>query len=217
VALAVIDGISNGIEKNVQYLTELDQAVGDGDHGINLGKGFRAVKEKLSELKGKDIGVILNTVGQTLIANVGGAAGPLYGTAFLRAGMAAEGRNEVDLTMVVKMLEAAERGIIDIGGANLGEKTMLDALHPAVLAAKQAEQEKRPLAEALGMCAKAAEEGAKNTTSMVSRRGRSSYLGERSRGHQDVGAVSTYIMIKSALDALRSIGHQDKLKADRPT
>ena len=208
-ALAVIEGIADGIEKNVEYLTKLDQAIGDGDHGISLWKGFRVVKEKLSDLKGKDIGAILNNVGQTLIANVGGAAGPLFGTMFLRAGKATEGINEVDSTIVARMFEAAELGIIDIGGATLGEKTLLDALHPAVLAARRAEQEGRSLVEVLEMCAKAAEEGVKDTAGMISRRGRSSYLGERSRGHQDVGATSTYIMIKTALDVIRCFDSPD--------
>lgn len=203
--IIVLKGIADGIEKNIDCLTTLDQAIGDGDHGINLGNGFMTVKQKLDELGGNDVGSILKSVGQILISNVGGAVGPLYGMAFMRAGAAVVGKNEINLNDVANMFEAAEKGIMDIGKASLGEKTMLDAIHPAVLAMRKAVDEKRSLIEALDSSVQAAEEGVKSTINMVSKRGRSSYLGERSRGHQDVGATSSYIILKSVLDTLKSL------------
>jgi dihydroxyacetone kinase-like protein len=204
-ALKIIEGVAYDIEKNIDYITRLDQAIGDGDHGINLTKGFRAVLEKLNELKGKDVGGILKSVGMTLMSNVGGAAGPLYGIAFIKAGVAAEGKKEINVNDFVKIFEAAEQAIIDMGKASLGEKTMLDAIHPAVIAIRKAKDQNKPLIETFEIGVKAAEEGMKSTIDMVSKRGRSSYLGERSRGHQDVGATSTVIMLKSALDKLKEL------------
>lgn len=203
--IKVIQGISSGVEQNISFLTNLDQATGDGDHGINLGRGFRAVRAKLHEIKGKDVGNTLKIVGQILISNVGGAAGPLFGTAFMRAGEAAMGKDKVDLKTVALMFDAAERGIVEIGKASLGEKTMLDAIHPAVLAVRQAAEKGKSLLEGFELAVSAAHDGMQNTTNMISKRGRSSYLMERSRGHKDVGATSTYIMLKSALDILRTL------------
>jgi len=207
--LMIIEGIAQEIQRNTDYLTRLDQAIGDGDHGINLAKGFRAVSERMNDLREKDIGATLRSVGMILVSNVGGAVGPLYGTAFMKAGRIVEGKTEVSLGDMVKMFEAAEQGIMDIGEASLGEKTMLDAIHPAVAAIRKALEENRPLMEAFEITVEAAEEGMKSTIDKISKRGRSSYLGERSRGHQDVGATSTYIMLRSALETLT------RLRADR--
>ncbi len=201
----IIEDIARSIEKNTDYLTRLDQAIGDGDHGINLSRGFRTVLEGLDELKGKDVGGILKSVGMTLVSHVGGAVGPLYGIAFMKAGEVAEGRNEVDVGDIAKMFEAGEKGITEMGKANLGEKTMLDAIHPAAVAIAESVERKEPLIKSFENCVKAAEEGMKSTIDMVSKRGRSSYLGERSRGNQDVGATSAYLLMKSALDALRRL------------
>jgi len=208
--IRIIEGIAHEIERSMDYLTRLDQAIGDGDHGINLTKGFRAVSERLDELKGKDIGGILRVVGMMLVSHVGGAVGPLYGIAFMKAGGAIDGKTEVDVSDLAKMFEAAEQGIMDMGKASLGEKTMLDAIHPAVIAIRKATEQNKPLIEAFEIGVRAAEEGMKSTIDMVSKRGRSSYLGERSRGHQDVGATSTYIMLKSALDTLRRLRQGNK-------
>jgi dihydroxyacetone kinase-like protein len=123
----------------------------------------------------------------------------------MKAGNVVNGKNEINLSELAEMFECAEQGIIEIGKATLGEKTMLDAIHPAVLAIKKAAEENKSLIESLEMSVKAAEEGEKSTIDMVAKRGRSSYLGERSRGHQDVGATSTYIILKSALDTLRRL------------
>jgi len=203
--IKIIEGIAHEMERNMDYFTRLDQAIGDGDHGINLMKGFRAVLERLDELKGKDIGVILKGVGMILVSHVGGAIGPLYGIAFMKAGSVIGGKSEVGISDIAKMFEAAERGIMDMGKASLGEKTMLDAIHPATIAIRRAAEQNKPLIEAFEISVKAAEEGMKSTIDMVSKRGRSSYLGERSRGHQDVGATSTYIMLKSTLDTMKRL------------
>lgn len=200
--ILIITRIAHDVEKNIEYLTTLDQAIGDGDHGINLSVGFRAVLEKIDELKGKDIGTILKTVGQILIAHTGGSAGPLYGTIFIRAGNVAAGRQEIDMPTLVKMFEAGEQGIIEIGEVRLGEKTMLDAFHPAVVALKKAVEEGKSMEESLAFSAKAAEEGAKSTIELVSKKGRASYLGNRSLGHQDVGATSTCLMLKSISESV---------------
>lgn len=200
--LKIIENIAKAIEENKEYLTRLDSEIGDGDHGINLSRGFTELQHKLSELKGKDIGTILKTVGSAIIDSVGGAVGPLYGIAFIRAGGVIEGKHEIDLNDLVKMFEAAEQGIIDVGNAKLGEKTMLDAVHPAVEALKEAANKNHTLVKALKQSVNAAERGMKNTIQMVAKRGRSMYLGERTLGHQDVGATSCYLMLKSVLDTV---------------
>lgn len=207
IVIEIIRGIATDIEKNLEYLTQLDQVIGDGDHGINLTNGFRTINRRLDELKGKEIGEILKSVGTMLVSNVGGTAGPLYGMAFMKAGDAVIGKTDLGAVELAKMFEAAEQGVIGIGKAQLGEKTMLDAIHPAVIAVKDAVNNDRPLIEALDAGVKAAEEGMKNTIDMVSKRGRSSYLGERSKGHQDVGATSVYIMLESALRTLKKLEH----------
>jgi dihydroxyacetone kinase-like protein len=200
--IIIIENIAHEIERKTDYLTSLDQAAGDGDHGISLRNGFRIVLDRIGELKGLDTEGILRTVGNLLISNVGGAAGPLYGIAFVRAAKMAAGEKEISLNKLAEMFEAAEHGIVEIGKATLGEKTMLDAIHPAVLAIKKAAEEDKSMTEGLEMAVKASEEGMKSTTDMIAKRGRSSYLGERSKGHQDVGATSAYIMLKSALETL---------------
>jgi len=200
--LLAIETIAKTIEENKDYLTRLDSAVGDGDHGINLSTGFRIVKRKLPDLEGRDIGSILETVGLTLIDSVGGAVGPLYGTAFVKAGTVVKGKREIDLNDLVKMFEAARQGVMTIGNAKVGEKTMLDAIHPAVEALKEKANKNSTLIEALVQSVKAAERGMESTKLMLAKRGRSMYLGDRSRGHQDVGATSSYLMLKSVLDTL---------------
>ena len=200
--IRIIEGIVKGIDRNVEYLTNLDQAIGDGDHGITLRNGFKVILDRIGELKGKDAGQVLETVGNTLISSVGGAAGPLYGIAFIRAGSVVKGKHEVGLNDLANMFETAEKGILDIGGAALGEKTMLDAIHPAVLAIRQSAEENTSLMEGFERCVKAAEQGLNSTVDMVAKRGRASYLGLRSKGHPDVGAASVCIILKSALSEL---------------
>ncbi len=185
------------IHENNQYLTQLDSAIGDADHGANMDRGFKAVSAKLAGMENADIGTILKTVGTTLVSTVGGASGPLYGTAFLRAGMATSGKSELETADILSMLEAATEGIRTRGKAQIGEKTMLDALYPALEAGKQAQAENASLSEVLQRMADGAEEGMKKTIPMLATKGRASYLGERSVDHQDPGATSSWLLLKS--------------------
>ena len=192
--------LANVLHENRDYLTQLDSAIGDADHGINMDRGFKAVIDKLPTVANMDIGSILKTVGTTLVSTVGGASGPLYGTAFLRAGMATSGKHELYEADVVTLLEAALEGIKTRGKAQPGEKTMLDALTPALTAAKDAEDHDLGLSQLLQRAAEAAETGMKATIPMLATKGRASYLGERSIGHQDPGATSSWLILKTLAD-----------------
>ena len=188
------------LHENRDYLTQLDSPIGDADHGINMDRGFKAVIDKLPTVANMDIGSILKTVGTTLVSTVGGASGPLYGTAFLRAGVATSGKNELYEADVVHMLDAALEGIKARGKAQPGEKTMVDALTPALAAMKEAEQQNVGLASMLRRGSDAAEAGMKATIPLLATKGRASYLGERSIGHQDPGATSSWLMLKALAD-----------------
>lgn len=190
------------IEQNKDYLTELDAAIGDADHGINMQRGFKKVVEQLPTVADKDIGTILKTVSMTLISSVGGASGPLYGTFFLRASTTVAGKQELDAESMLKLLKAGLDGIIGRGKAQLGDKTMIDALHPAVMAFEQAINDGVEVTNAVEKAVAAAEQGMKETIPMVAKKGRASYLGERSAGHQDPGATSLYLMLKSLYESL---------------
>lgn len=185
------------LHENRSILTQLDSPIGDADHGINMDRGFQAVLEKLPALSGMDIGSILKTVGTTLVSTVGGASGPLYGTAFLRAGMSSAGKHELYEADVVNLLEAALEGIKARGKAQPGEKTMVDALTPALKAAKEAVTQNLGLSALLYRVSEAAERGMKATIPMLATKGRASYLGERSIGHQDPGATSSWLLLKT--------------------
>jgi len=184
------------IQVHKDELTELDNAIGDGDHGINLARGFGAVQEKLPELESQDIGSILKTVGMTLVSTVGGASGPLYGTAFMKAGAACKGLQELDAESFLKAFEAAIGGIKMRGKSDEGEKTMLDALGPAFRAYAEKAEAGLPLKTALEAAAIAAENGLAHTSEIIATKGRASYLGERSLGHVDPGAASSALMLK---------------------
>lgn len=203
--IKVLDRIIDVIKENKEYLTELDSAIGDADHGINLDRGFNAVKDKLNGFSESDIGTILKTTGMTLVSTVGGASGPLYGTAFMRAGQAVQGKNELTEEDVVKMFEMALEGIKQRGKAEAGDKTMIDSIEPAVKALKDALSNGIALPEALNRAANAAMEGMEYTKNISARKGRASYLGERSIGHQDPGATSAYLMIKTFSDIVNLI------------
>jgi dihydroxyacetone kinase-like protein len=190
------------LEHNKDYLTELDAAIGDADHGINMNRGFQKVVSQLPSVADKDIGSILKTVSMTLISSVGGASGPLYGTMFLRASTAVAGKSELTDEDMVALLQAAVDGVVQRGKANLGDKTMLDALSPAVDAFKQAVADGASTQEALQQAVAAAEQGMKNTIVLVAKKGRASYLGDRSANHQDPGATSTYLILKTLLETL---------------
>ncbi len=195
-----INQVAAVMHENREYLTQLDSPIGDADHGINMDRGFKAVIDKLPTVANKDIGSILKMVGTTLVSTVGGASGPLYGTAFLRAGMATSGKNELSEADVVTMLEAALEGIKARGKAHAGEKTMIDALEPAIAAMKEAGQQNLGMAQLLHRGSDAAEAGMKATIPMLATKGRASYLGERSIGHQDPGATSSWLLLKALAD-----------------
>jgi dihydroxyacetone kinase-like protein len=199
-ALEWIKAYANVVAENRDYLTQLDAAIGDADHGANMDRGFKAVINKMPEFSDKDIGTIFKTVGMTLISTVGGAGGPLYGTFFLQAGMKTAGKMELNLADWCVALEAALNGVVMRGKAELGDKTMVDALTPAVNSLKKALEENTPLEKALQQSAEAARQGMEATIPLVARKGRASYLGERSAGHQDPGATSSYLLIKAAAD-----------------
>jgi dihydroxyacetone kinase-like protein len=198
---AVIDWIrafAAVVADNKEYLTQLDSAIGDADHGANMHRGMQATLEKLPGVADKDIGTVLKTVGMTLVSTVGGAGGPLYGTLFMQMGAATAGKMELTLPDWAAALEAGVNGVVMRGKANLGDKTMVDALTPAVSALKEAPADS--LAGALRQSEQAAEKGKLDTIPLVARKGRASYLGERSAGHQDPGATSSHLLLKTAAD-----------------
>jgi len=199
--------IGQTIIRNRQFLTDLDAAIGDGDHGINMARGFEAVAVKLQSLGAdKDIGTVMKTVGMTLVSSVGGASGPLYGTAFLRAASPSLGKYELDKETVALMLAAAITGIKERGKAVRGEKTMLDALEPAYDAFIEGSSAEKSLIECLELACEAARQGVEFTKTIIATKGRASYLGERSIGHQDPGATSSYIMLQTLVEFARARG-----------
>jgi dihydroxyacetone kinase-like protein len=197
-----IKGYASVVAENRDYLTQLDQAIGDADHGINMNRGMQAALAKLDGLEDADVGTVLKTVGMALISSVGGAGGPLYGTLFLQMGMATADKSELEPADWAGALDAALKGVQARGKAEPGDKTMVDALLPARDAFAAALEDGAPFEAALRRSADAAEEGMKGTTPLVARKGRASYLGERSAGHQDPGATSTYLLIETAADVL---------------
>ena len=191
----IIHKVSATIGENAQFLTDLDNAIGDGDHGINLARGFKKVEEELPAVAEKDIGAILKKVGMTLVSTVGGASGPLYGTAFMKAGDAVKEKEEVTAEDFTAMLEAGIGGVQLRGKAEKGEKTMLDAMIPALEAMRAAGTADAKAMLAAGL--KAAKEGVEYTKTIIATKGRASYLGERSIGHQDPGATSFTVMLET--------------------
>jgi dihydroxyacetone kinase-like protein len=200
---AVLDWLrayASVIETNKDYLVQLDSAIGDGDHGANMHRGMQASLDKLPSVADKDIGAILKTVGMTLVSTVGGAAGPLYGTMFMQMGAATAGKMELTLADWVATLEAGLNGVIMRGKANPGDKTMVDALTPALAALKEAAANGTAMADALRTSAAAADQGKRDTIPLVAKKGRASYLGERSAGHQDPGATSSTLLLQAAAE-----------------
>jgi dihydroxyacetone kinase-like protein len=183
-------------------LIRLDSAIGDGDHGANMDRGMKKALERLDGVEGGDVGATLKAVGMALVSSVGGAAGPLYGTLFLQMGTQAAGAGELDLQGWAGAVDAGVKGVQARGKAEVGDKTMLDALAPAAEVLRQAAAEGGDLPDALQRAAAAAREGMESTVPLVARKGRASYLGERSAGHQDPGATSSHLLLKSAADAL---------------
>jgi dihydroxyacetone kinase-like protein len=197
---AWIAEIADVVEAQRDHLTQLDAAIGDADHGINLTRGFTAVRAALAEAGTPTPGAALLLTGSTLISTVGGASGPLYGTAFRRAARAMGDKPDVDLPELAEALEAALAGVKKLGGASEGEKTMVDALAPAVAAFSKAVSGGTAAPAALAALTEAADAGAQATISMQARKGRASYLGPRSVGHEDPGAASTALILHALRD-----------------
>jgi len=190
----------SSVAENRIALMELDREIGDGDHGDNLDRGFTAVTAKLADATPDSPAAVLKLIATTLMSTVGGAAGPLYGTAFLRAATAA-GQGPLDAGGVAAMLTAAVEGVQARGKATTGDKTMVDALAPAAAAARSVAEVGGSARAALDAAAEAAEEGARATEPLVARKGRASYLGDRSAGHRDPGAQSSALVLRAAADA----------------
>ncbi|MBY7025885.1 MULTISPECIES: dihydroxyacetone kinase subunit DhaL [Clostridium] len=190
------------IEENKLYLSELDAAIGDGDHGLNMNKGFKAVIEKIKDLPEDDLGNIFKNSGMALVSNVGGASGPLYGTAFMKAAMVVNKKSEMDINDFVKVLEEALGGIKMRGKGQEGEKTMIDTLSPSIEAAKKSIGENKSVKEVLLEIKEAAKSGMEHTKDIVATKGRASYVGERSIGHIDAGATSMYLILNTIVEEL---------------
>ena len=200
--VVILQATAKRIEAEKAFLTELDNEIGDGDHGINLARGFAAVEKKLPELADKDIGAILKGVGMALVSSVGGASGPLYGTAYMKAGAAMKGKTELTADDLAAAFDAASGGVQMRGKAHEGEKTMLDAQMPACKAYKDALAAGKDVKTALGDAVEAARKGVEYTKTILATKGRASYLGERSIGHQDPGATSSLMILEELEKAL---------------
>lgn len=190
------------IEENSTHLTQLDTAIGDADHGNNMKRGFSKVREQLPSFEEKDIGTILKSVAMKLISTIGGASGPLYGTFFLQASNEAKGAEELGTTQLLEVLDAGLQGVKMRGKASLEDKTMIDALEPAVEAFRKSAEDGASVKEALNSAVSAAEKGAEETIPMIAKKGRASYMGERSKGHKDPGAASTVMILTALRDAV---------------
>ena len=204
-----IRSYADEIARNQEYLTTLDAAIGDADHGINMARGFGEVKQRLALIADEDFGTIFKSIGMTLLSKVGGASGPLYGTLFLRMGIAAVGKQSLTAEEFAAAMANGVEGIRQRGSARPGDKTMVDALTPAVIALQQALDNYATLCEALHEAVAAAEAGMKATIPMQANKGRASYLGPRSIGHQDPGATSAYLLIKCAAETVCMAGQAE--------
>ncbi len=202
--VAWVRAFAAAVAREREYLTELDAAIGDADHGINMERGTQAVLTGLdvAAAGAAGLGPLLKSIGMTLVSSVGGAAGPLYGTLFLAMGTAAGEATELSPAGWAAALDAGVAGVRARGKAELGDKTMLDALLPAVEALKSAVASGLPLEASLRQSAAAGREGMTATVALVARKGRASYLGERSAGHQDPGATSSWLLLQTAAETL---------------
>ncbi|MDR0447166.1 MAG: dihydroxyacetone kinase subunit L [Treponema sp.] len=199
---SIIGDIAGMIEEKKQYLSDLDQAIGDGDHGFNMARGFEVVMQKLKEAPGADIGDVLKTTAMALISNVGGASGPLYGSLFLKAAGLAKGLTEIDLAGFVPIFKEGILGVQARGKAELGDKTMIDVLLPALESLEKDSAAGLSGKEAFANAEKIAASCMEKTKDILAKKGRASYLGERSIGHIDPGATSSYLMISIINKAL---------------
>jgi phosphoenolpyruvate---glycerone phosphotransferase subunit DhaL len=198
--LAWLDALQRTYADNRQHLTDLDAAIGDADHGVNMERGFNAVHAELAGAVPPDISTALKNTAMVLLRTVGGASGPLYGTFFLRASAVCAGKPELTPADVLALFEAGLAGVLQRGKAAVGDKTMVDALSPAVEAMRAALADGVGLKEMLDQAAAGAEVGMRSTIPLQARKGRASYLGERSIGHQDPGATSAYLMLRAAAE-----------------
>lgn len=193
----ILKKINIVIEENKLYLSELDAAIGDGDHGLNISKGFKAVVEKVKDLPEDDLGNILKNCGMALVTNVGGASGPLYGTAFMNGSRVVTKKSSIDINDFIEILQTSLDGIKMRGKSIEGEKTMIDALSPAIGAGRKALDENKSSKDILIAIRDAAKNGMENTKNIIATKGRASYLDERSLGHQDAGATSMYLILNT--------------------
>ena len=196
--LSLVLNFARAVAANREYLTQLDAEIGDADHGINMDRGMTAVVPKVEALTDQDISGLFRTVAMTLISTVGGASGPLYGTVFLQLSTSLKGRSEIGLAEWGEAVSAAVAAVQSRGKAQPGDTTMVDALLPAAEALKAAGAEGVPFSEGLARATAAAHGGMEATIPLVARRGRASYLGERSAGHQDPGATSSWLLMEAA-------------------
>ena len=199
-----LEDLCDTIENEKEYLSELDGAIGDGDHGVNMAKCFREVKNKLAETPADDMGSLFKSVGMVVLNSVGGAMGALYGTFFLRMSQESADKKELNLNDMVRILQAAEKGIFDIGKATQGDKTLIDTLSPAVRSLEKSEMAGKELPAALEAFEQAAKEGMVSTKDMLAKTGRASRLGERTIGHQDAGATSCYFILQSIASSFKA-------------
>lgn len=202
-ALGWVRRFAEEVETNKSHLTKLDSAIGDGDHGTNMQRGMQAALAKIEDADKDDIGALFKTIGTTLVSKVGGAAGPLYGTLFMQIATPLAGGTEVTPDEWAGAFASGVEGVRKRGKADIGDKTMIDALVPARDALQEALAEGATFEDALERSADAAREGMESTTPLVARKGRASYMGERSAGHQDPGATSSHLLVQSAFETLR--------------
>lgn len=203
--IMALEKMIEAIEDNRVYLDELDRATGDGEHGSNLCKGFQELKKKLLSLEEMCTGDLLVRTGEVLTSNIGGAAGSLYGIAFVNAGRKVLGKAEITKEDISEMLSSALEGVKKIGKAQIGDKTIIDALEPAVNSFREAVNKGQSLRESLGIAVESAKKGAESTTHLEAKKGRASYLGSRTCGCQDPGATSTYLILKAILEFCKKI------------
>lgn len=196
-----LDKFNAVVEEKKDYLTDLDSAIGDADHGINMNRGMKRVMEKMSGKEYADFGGVFRDVAMTIMSVVGGSAGPLYGTFFMKLGQKLGAKNEVSVAEFAAALHEGLAGVMSLGKSDVGDKTMVDAIDPAIKAL--AENAANGDADAWDKAAAAAEKGMTDTIPLLARRGRSSYLGERSIGHQDPGATSSFYLISCLRDAAK--------------
>lgn len=200
--IAIINKIGDKIIEEKDFLTELDRPIGDNDHGVNMAKGFGEVQKKLETLAEADLGTIFKTTGMTLVSTVGGSSGPLYGTAFMKMGMKLGAKKEMNLQEFLDALQTGIEGVGQRGRSTTEEKTMLDAMVPALNAMKEADAAGQDAKAALAAGVKAAQAGVEHTKDLIATKGRASYVGERGIGHQDPGATSFMFMLQVAAENL---------------